>query len=101
MKGEMTMKKDSINVKETEKKDAAPLSDGELENVVAGICEFPGRVPLGWVSRWKCCQCRALGQWSASEDFINGEKDFHTQQTGHTYFGFISRVVGTFNPHED
>jgi hypothetical protein len=95
-KGEMAMKKDNINEKETENKDAAPLLDGELENVAGG---YTGHCCM----RWECYECGAHGRWFEGEDFVEQDKNGHTRCTGHTGFRtFYKRFDGPYDPsYED
>jgi hypothetical protein len=64
MKGEMTMKKENVNVKETENKDTAPLSDGELESAAGGTNSY-------LVSRWECLECGSHGYWCSVKSYID------------------------------
>lgn len=89
----MTMTKDNIDVKETENKDAAPLTDGELENTAGGVGP-------GFCHRWECCECGAHGHWSNCDEFIEKEKNSHSQKTGHKYFGYSCQRALTVDPGE-
>jgi hypothetical protein len=86
MKGEMTMKKGNTDGKEIDKKDAAPLSDGELESAAGGIGSYLAH-------RWYCFECDAHGTWSSDINFVEKEKGIHNQKTGHTCFDIIWNIL--------
>lgn len=94
MKGKMTMKKDKINVKETENKDAAPLCDGDLESAVGG-----GNV-LYELMRMECYMCGMHGHWTQDYNFAEHEKLAH-ESTGHLCRIFRKRVDDSFDFTEE